>query len=206
MDQNIVKAMADLEEEKLFSLVNDAISANTPTVEIIAALQEGLAIVGNLFSEGEYFISELLLAAEVFQKCQDLFGEEKAIEPIYGTFVLGTVEGDVHNIGKNIVHAVFESNGFSMLDLGVDVPPAKFIEAIKESDAKVIGLSCLLTTAFEAMKKTVDAIRESGLADGRLIIIGGGPVDESVLAYSGADAYAKDAQQGFFIARDFVTE
>lgn len=192
--ESIVTALADLEEAELYAGVQKAIDANTSRNDIIESLQAGMAVIGERFAAREYFISELMLSAEMFVECQNLLGGEADADIKYGAFVLGTAAGDVHDIGKNIVAAIFRSSGFKVIDLGVDVPAAKFVEAVKENDAKVIGISCLLTTAFDAMKEIVDALKEEGLAEGRLIMIGGGPVNDDTLAYTGADFYDFSAQ------------
>jgi methylmalonyl-CoA mutase cobalamin-binding domain/chain len=162
--------------------------------------------VGDLFSKNEYFLGELMLSAELFKNCQELIGSDSdKSEAMYGKFILGTVYGDVHDIGKNIVSTVFSCNGFEVIDLGVDVKPETFIAAIKEHDAKIIGLSCLLTTAFDALKDCVNQIRTVGLDKGRLLMIGGGPVNERALEYSGADVFSINAQDGFEKAKAFVS-
>jgi methanogenic corrinoid protein MtbC1 len=207
MIETILKAMSELEEETLYAEVKKAIAAGTDTLEIVASLQRGMEVVGDLFSKNEYFLGELMLSAELFKNCQALMetaGGGKTVSR-YGKFILGTVYGDVHDIGKNIVSTVFGCNGFDVIDLGVDVKPETFINAIKEhEDAKVIGLSCLLTTAFDALKDCVGQIRGAGLDKGRLLMIGGGPVNQKALEYSGADVYTTNAQEGFERARMFV--
>jgi methanogenic corrinoid protein MtbC1 len=199
--------MSDLEEETLYADVKKNVAAGTDNLEIVASLQKGMEVVGELFSKGDYFLGELMLSAELFKNCQGLMDSDgKRTDAKYGKFILGTVYGDVHDIGKNIVSTVLSCNGFEVVDLGVDIHPETFIAAIKEhSDAKVIGLSCLLTTAFDALKDCVGQIRSAGLDKGRLIIIGGGPVNQRTLEYSGADVYTTNAQEGFEKARVFVT-
>ena len=196
MNQKIINAMADLDDEILMEEVQAAANAGTPAGEIIADLQKGLDIVGERFAEKEYFLSELMMSASLFNEATELLGgeEEADASAKIGTFVIGTVETDIHDIGKNIVASVMKSNGFKVVDLGVDVPAAKFLEAIREHQPQVIGLSCLLTTCFDHMKKTVESIRAEGLAEGRLILIGGGPVDDRTVAYVGADARCETAQ------------
>jgi methylmalonyl-CoA mutase cobalamin-binding domain/chain len=208
MIKSIVKAMTELEEETLYEEVKKAAATEADSLEIVASLQKGMEAVGDLFSKNEYFLGELMLSAELFKNCQELMGSGgDTSEAVYGKFILGTVYGDVHDIGKNIVSTVFSCNGFEVIDLGVDVKPETFIAAIKEhSDAKVIGLSCLLTTAFDALKDCVGQIRDAGLDKGRLLMIGGGPVNQRALEYSGADVYTINAQEGFEKARAFVSQ
>jgi methylmalonyl-CoA mutase cobalamin-binding domain/chain len=207
MIETIKKAMADLEEETLYGEVKKVAAAGADRLDIIDSLQKGMEIVGDLFSKNEYFLGELMLSAELFKNCQELLGPGDQVGASYGKFILGTVYGDVHDIGKNIVATVFECNGFEVIDLGVDVQPETFIEAIKEhNDVKVIGLSCLLTTAFDALKDCVSQIRKEGLDKGRLLMIGGGPVNQMALDYSGADAFSINAQEGCERAKAFVAK
>ena len=206
MDQKIVDAMADLNDEELMEDVQSAVKAGTPPAEIIAALQRGLDIVGERFASKEYFLSELMLSAELFNEATSLFNAEEADDAIQkiGTFVIGTVETDIHDIGKNIVASVTKSNGFQVIDLGVDVPAQKFIDAIQEYQPQIIGLSCLLTTCFDYMKKTIEAIRSADLDKGRLVLIGGGPVDDKTVEYVGADARCETAQDTVLQAKKFL--
>lgn len=206
MDQKIVDAMADLNDEELMEDVQSAVKAGTPPAEIIAALQRGLDIVGERFASKEYFLSELMLSAELFNEATSLFNAEEADDAIQkiGTFVIGTVETDIHDIGKNIVASVMKSNGFQVIDLGVDVPAQKFIDAIQEYQPQIIGLSCLLTTCFDYMKKTIEAIRSADLDKGRLVLIGGGPVDDKTVEYVGADARCETAQDTVLQAKKFL--
>jgi methanogenic corrinoid protein MtbC1 len=204
VNEKIVKAMTDLEEEDLFREVKAAISAGTPATEILEALQLGLTNVGDLFAKSEYFLSELMMSAEMFAECQKLFGDVKAAAPKYGAAVIGTVAGDIHDIGKNIAVSLFQSNGFKVIDVGVDAPVQAFIDAIKANDPKIVGLSCLLTVGFDAMKETIAQIRKQGLDKGRLILIGGGPVEEGTVKYVNADGMSKSAQEGVLRAIEFV--
>jgi len=188
INKRIIDAMAELDEETLYAEVQKEVDAGTDKLEIIDSLQKGMTKVGELFAAKEYFLSELMLSAEVFSECQKLLGGEDAIESKYGTFVMGTVYGDIHDIGKNIVVSVMRSNGFKVIDLGVDVKPETYIAAIKEHDPKVVGFSCLLTTAFNAMRDCIAQIRTAGLDAGRTLLIGGGPCESSTVEYVGADS------------------
>ena len=206
MNEKIINAMAELDEDVLYTEVDAAIAAGTPVADIIDDLQKGMTIVGDRFASREYFLSELMLSAVMFRECQEKMGGAAVGEAKYGNFVIGTVAGDVHDIGKNIVASVMASNGFNVIDLGVDVPAEKFVQAIKEYQPKVIGLSCLLTTVFGAMKDAIAQIRDAGLAEGRLILIGGGPVEQSTVEYVNADAMCRTAQETVNRAIEFVTK
>ncbi|MDR3307766.1 MAG: cobalamin-dependent protein [Coriobacteriales bacterium] len=206
MNQELINAMADIEDEVVFDSVNQSLADGIPAVDILADLQEGIRIVGERFANNQYFLPHLMLSGKLFKDVQDLMGDALSASDLEseGVFVLGTVKNDVHDIGKNIVSSVMGSNGFKVVDLGVDVAPEKFVEAIRETDAKVIGMSCLLTTTFQGIKDTVDAIEAADLRKGRLLMIGGGPVDENTLKFSGADVVAKTAQDGVRIAKEFL--
>ncbi len=206
MNQKIIDAMAGLDDEVLMEEVQAAAQSGVPAGDIIADLQKGLDIVGERFAAKEYFLSELMMSASIFNEASGLFcgGEEAEGASKIGTFVIGTVETDIHDIGKNIVVSVMKSNGFRVIDLGVDVPAQKFVDAVRQYQPEVIGLSCLLTTCFEHMKRTVEAIRTEGLDKGRLILIGGGPVDDRTVAYVGADARCETAQVTVEKAKEFL--
>jgi 5-methyltetrahydrofolate--homocysteine methyltransferase len=153
-------------------------------------------VVGTRFSNGEYFLVELVMSAEIFQNAMKLFeddllsGQEDTSQ---GKIVVGTVKGDVHYIGKNLVIAFLRANGFDVYDLGEDVEPTVFVDKLKETGAKVLGLSGLITTAHDSMRDTINAIEEAGLRDQVKIMIGGGGVDKGVMEYTGADAFGTDA-------------
>jgi methanogenic corrinoid protein MtbC1 len=203
--EQITQAMTDLEEDALYAAIKAAVAEKAPMGEILEALQEGMTKVGDLFAGGEYFLSELMMSAELFGESQKLIGATEETEAKYGTAVIGTVAGDIHDIGKNIVVSLFRSNGFKVIDVGVDAPPEAFITAIKEHNPKIVGLSCLLTTAFASMKEVVSRIRAEGLDKGRLLLIGGGPVEQGTVTYVGADAMCRYAQDGVLKAIEFAT-
>jgi methylmalonyl-CoA mutase cobalamin-binding domain/chain len=206
MSQKIVEAMAELDEDILYEEVRKAGVSGVPALELVKSLQAGLTEVGNRFQRKEYFLSELMLSADMFNQASALIKIDEgsgALNSI-GTFVIGTVKSDVHDIGKNIVAAVMRSNGFKVIDLGVDVPVERFIEAVKEHNPQIIGMSCLLTTCFNDMKATVDTLKKEGLTDGRLILIGGGPTDEHTVKFVGADACCASAQDTVIASKKFL--
>lgn len=196
MSQTLINAMADLDESVVLKEVNALKDQGVPALEIIQMLQAGMNIVGKRFETKEYYLSELIMSAEVFKEASTILGEDLDAGGgnTQGTFVLGTIYGDIHDIGKNIVKTVMSCNGIKVVDLGVDVPTAKFIEAIKEHKPQVVGISCLLTTAFDGMKECISAIEAHGLRKDLKILIGGGPCDQTTADYVGADAYCKSAQ------------
>jgi methanogenic corrinoid protein MtbC1 len=164
-----------------------------------------MEVIGKRFEEGEAFIPELMLAGEMMSAITDILKPrmaEEATEEKIGKIVIGTVEGDIHDIAKDIVCFMLDLNGFEVTDLGVDVPPAKFVEAVKNTGATIVGLSGFLTLAYDPMKDTVAALKEAGL-DVK-IMIGGGQIDEQIRDYTGADAYGRDAMAAVALAKDWA--
>jgi 5-methyltetrahydrofolate--homocysteine methyltransferase len=182
----------------------DALAAGASPVEIVTlGISPAMAEVGRLFEEGEYFVPELLMAAratkEVFQVLRPLLAQSGA-KPS-GHVVLGTVQGDLHDIGKNLVAAMLEGGGFEVTDLGVDVPPEKFIAAVQQTHAQIVGFSALLTTTMPAMKTAIDALRAAGLRDSLKIMVGGAPVTRKYAESIGADGYGENAAASVALAR-----
>lgn len=205
MSQEIVKAMAELNEDTLEQKIKEAIGAATPVESILADLQAGMDEIGRRFETKEYFLSELIMSAEIFKETVAGLGSSEAENKNkLGTFLIGTVFGDIHDIGKNIVASVMSSNGFRVVDIGVDVSAEAFVKSVKEEQPEIIGLSCLLTTAFDSMKTVIEALRAENLLDGRLLLIGGGPVDKHTVTYVGADDYCESAQDGVKKAQAYL--
>lgn len=203
----MVQAIADLKEEEALRIVKERLDAGEDPLKILDDAKKGLEIVGDRFAKGEYFIPDLIYSGEIMNQIADLvkprIGEAKETKKL-GKVVIGTVAGDIHDIGKNIVVFMLEVNGFEVYDLGVDVPPEKFVEKVKETGAPILGLSGFLTLAFDSMKKTIDALKEAGLRDKVKVMIGGGQVTEEVRKYTGADAYGKDAMAAVTLAKGWV--
>jgi methanogenic corrinoid protein MtbC1 len=204
--KKLVEAIVELNEKEAYRLTNEMIDKDSDPVDIFAACREGMTRVGELFEQKEYFLSELVMASSVFKGIMELVKPllKGAAAKTVGTLLIGTVKGDIHDIGKNIVISVLEANGYQVIDLGVDVPPEKFVESIKEHSPQVVGLSALLTDAYGPMKLTVDAIRDSGLRDRVKIILGGGAVSDKVKEYTGADAWSTDVATGQKIIDNWV--
>jgi 5-methyltetrahydrofolate--homocysteine methyltransferase len=171
------------------------------------SMMPAMAEVGQLFEDGEYFVPELLVAARAMKGglgiLKPLLADE-AVEPI-GKVVTGTVKGDLHDIGKNLVGIMMEGAGFEIIDMGTDVSPEKFVEAVKESGAQVVAMSALLTTTMANMPGTIKAFEEAGLRNTVKIMIGGAPVTEDYAKKIGADGYAPDASQAAKVALAFVS-
>jgi 5-methyltetrahydrofolate--homocysteine methyltransferase len=171
------------------------------------SMMSAMAEVGQLFEDGEYYVPELLVAARAMQgglKILKPLLAEEAVEPI-GKVVTGTVKGDLHDIGKNLVGIMMEGAGFEIIDIGTDVSPEKFVEAVKESGAQVVAMSALLTTTMANMPDTIKAFEEAGLRDMVKIMIGGAPVTEEYAKKIGADGYAPDASQAAKVALSYVS-
>ncbi|WP_411679105.1 B12-binding domain-containing protein [Clostridium thailandense] len=205
MSKKLIEAMADLDEDVVLEEVKALKDQGVDNLKIIESLQEGMGIVGKKFEEKEYFLSELIMSAEVFNEASELLGGMgQSGEAKNGVFVLGTIYDDIHDIGKNIVTTVMRSNGFEVIDLGVDVPTAKFIEAVKQYKPKVVGISCLLTTCFDNVKECIQAMEDAGIRNDVKVLIGGGPVDEATGKYVKADVVAKNAQNTVDYCKQFV--
>jgi methanogenic corrinoid protein MtbC1 len=166
-----------------------------------------MEIVGKRFADSEYFIPDLVYSGEILKAVTELIKPKiarTAEAKHLGKVVFGTVAGDIHDIGKNIVVFMLDVNGFDVYDLGVDVPVQKFVDKIKETGAPVVGLSGFLALAFDSMKDTVEAIKAAGLRDKVKIMIGGGQMSDEIKNYTGADAYGKDAMAGVTLAKKWV--
>ena len=209
MSDNLVDAMVHMREQEALALAQKMLNDGVHPFKVLDQCREAVEKVGKQFELGKYFLPELVMAGEMLKKISSLtepFLERDAEDKTasIGIVVLGSVKGDIHDIGKDMVKFLLDVNGFEVHDLGVDVPPDRFVEAIKEVHPEVVGMSALLTTVFESMKNTVAAIQAAGLRDEVKIMIGGGTVTEEVRAYSGADAYGKDAVVAVNLAKAWV--
>jgi methylmalonyl-CoA mutase cobalamin-binding domain/chain len=202
LTETLTSALVEMREDDVLVAVRAAKEAGAAPADIIAALQAGMKIIGDKYESEEFFLSELIMSAEIFKRALEELGLDKSAADTgtRGTVVLGTVHTDIHDIGKNIVASVLSANGFKVVDLGVDVPVQQFVDAARDSDARVVGLSCLLTTAFPAMQQTVAAFAAAGLRDKVTIMIGGGPVSDDLAQQLGADAAGASAQDAVVLA------
>jgi methylmalonyl-CoA mutase cobalamin-binding domain/chain len=196
MKHDLIDAMANLEEDKAIAIVRKKIDDGETAFDIVEQCRKGVEIVGKRYSEGQYYLSDLIMSEAILKEVMDI------IEPHFpkngtdsnGTkVIIGTIEGDIHDLGKNIVIYLLRSSGYKVYDLGVDVPPEKFVEAIKETGAKIVGVCVLLTFCIGYVKKLVDLLAETGLRDSVKVVLGGYPVDEQVKEYTGADYVSNDA-------------
>jgi methanogenic corrinoid protein MtbC1 len=206
MYEELATALSVLDEDTVLDGVRDLFGKGVPAIDILAALQKGMELVGQKFEAKEYYLSELIMSADIFKSASDILGDAFTSDSSsqLGTMVIGTVKDDVHDIGKNIVATVMGCNGFKVIDLGVDVAPEKFIDAIKEYHPQIVGLSCLLTVAFNSMRDTIAAIDAAGLRKDCKILIGGGPTDEKVREHVKADGVCMSAQEAVEACKKIV--
>jgi methanogenic corrinoid protein MtbC1 len=207
MPENFVNLLADLKEEEVLKLTKERLEAGGDAMTILEESRKAMEVVGNRFAEGKYFIPELVYSGDLLKQITELvkpYLTQSAESKHLGKVVIGTVAGDIHDIGLNIVGFMLNVNGFDVYNLGVDVPPKKFVEKIKETSAPVLGLSGFLTLAFDSMKETVEALEAAGMRDKIKVMIGGGQMDEEIRKYSKADAYGKDAMAAVFLAKKWV--
>ena len=205
MSQELINAITEMREEEALALTNQLLDGGTDPMEVLEACKGAMDIIGERFEKGEAFIPELILAGEMMTDISEVLKPHLTAyvgEAKLGKVVIGTVEGDIHDIAKDIVAFMLDINGFEVTDLGVDVPPAKFIEAVKETGATIVGLSGFLTLAYDPMKDTVAALKAAGL-DVK-VMIGGGQIDEQIKEYTGADAYGRDAMAAVALAKDWA--
>jgi len=206
MTQQLIDAITEMREEDALKLTNELLDNGSSPSDILAACKDAMDVIGKRFEDGEAFIPELMLAGEMMTAITGVLKPRMADDSSgekLGKVVLGTVQGDIHDIAKDIVGFMLDLNGFEVTDLGVDVPPEKFVETVKETGAKIVGLSGFLTLAFDPMKDTVKALKDAGLAEVK-IMIGGGQIDENIRQYTGADAYGRDAMAAVALAKDWA--
>jgi 5-methyltetrahydrofolate--homocysteine methyltransferase len=208
MKENLIKAIAGMEEEKAVKLAGEMLDAGTDPQAVLDACREAMSLVGQRYDEKEYFLPELIISGEILKQIGELVKPRlKAgaaqTEPL-GKVVIGTVAGDIHDIGKDIVAFMLDVNNFEIHDLGVDVSAEAFIEKIKEVKPQIVALSGFLTLAFDQMKATVEAMKKAGVRDRVKVMIGGAPMDEAVSNYIGADAFGLDATAAVRLAKSWM--
>lgn len=206
MSQKLIDAITNFEKEKALEITDELLGNDAQPEEIIDYSRDAMQIIGDKFESGEYFLPELIISGDILaaiaNKLKPMLGGGSAQERL-GKVVFGTVEGDIHDIAKDIVVTMLEANGFEVIDLGVDVPAQKFVEAVQEHHADIVGLSGFLTLAIEPMRNTVAALRQAGLTDVR-VMVGGGPVNELVRENTGADAWGANAMDAVSIAKEWA--
>lgn len=199
----IIDGDRDLVQANVQAALADGID---PAVILNQGMIAAMAEVGRRFEEGDYFVPEMLIAARAMQSGLALLKPalQQADVPPAGTVIIGTVKGDLHDIGKNLVSMMLEGAGFEIVDLGTDVSPEKFTDAVQNHKAQIVAMSALLTTTMSNMKTTIQALQNSGLRDRVKVIIGGAPVTETYARDIGADGYASDASRAVTLAKSLI--
>jgi len=200
--------MADMKEKEALQIVDDLLAQGEDPQKILDLSSEAMQVVGERYQEGTYFLPELIMSGEMLRKIGEtlkpLLAAQTEETTKLGTVVLGTVRGDIHDIGKDIVGFMLEVNGFNVVDLGIDQPEENFVKAVKDNQPQVLALSGFLSVAFDSMKSTIEQVEGAGLREGLKIIIGGGQMDDTVRRYTGADAYGDDAMAAVAFAKQTV--
>ncbi len=207
MSSALKKAVIELREDDALRITREELEGGADPLEIVGACREAMDVIGQRFADGQAFIPELIMAGEI------MTGITTELKPYLkadasgqklGTVVMCTVQGDVHDIGKDIVVTMLDIAGFDVVDLGVDVPVAKVVDTVRERGAQVVGLSGLLTVAFDSMKATVAALDEAGLRGDVKVMLGGAPVTDAVVEFAGADGWGKDAVAAVELAKSWT--
>lgn len=206
----LIEHIVEMREDEALDLTREMLESGYDPLELLAHCREAMDQVGQRFENEEYFLPELMMAGDMLSQIGDLakplINQNRSNEDgkSHGTVVIGTVHGDLHDIGKDIVTFMLEINGFDVIDLGIDVPVSDFIDAIQEHKPAVVGLSGFLTLAFDAMKETIEAIESADLRRQLKIMVGGGQVDDTTKKYTGADAFGHNAMDAVNLCRDWM--
>jgi methanogenic corrinoid protein MtbC1 len=208
-EKQLLDLLADMEEDQALELAREMLEGDADPLRVLDICRQAMDEVGQRFESGEYFLPELILAGEMLDEIGSLAKpliEQSPDKPSnkLGRVLIGTVHGDLHDIGKNIVTFMLDINGFEVKDIGIDVPVATFVEEIKAFQPQVVCLSGFLTLAFDSMKETIEAFKAAGLRDQVKIQIGGGQIDETVRAYTGADGFGLNALDAVAFSRQCV--
>ena len=208
MTEQLTHALVEMQETEALQRGKKLLDEGVEPMTILTACSTAMETVGERFEKGDYFLPELIMAGVMLNQISEMIKphikEEETTGAGRGRVLMGTVKGDIHDIGKNIVTFLLETNGFEVRDIGIDQHPDKFVEAIRNFQPDVVGMSGLLTLAFESMKETVQAIEEAGLRDKVRIMIGGAQVTEQVKDYTGADAFGPDALAGVRLTEQWI--
>ena len=206
MTDELTNAVVELREEDALAIVDRLLGEGADPVGILGDCKRAMDVIGERFACGEAFIPELIMAGEIMQAISGKLKPHLAAVPAeekLGTIALGTVKGDIHDIGKDIVATMLDIAGFDVIDLGVDVPQEKFVEAARDG-ARIVAMSGLLTNAVEAMKRTVAALDEAGVRGAVRIMVGGAPITDQVREYTGSDGWGRDAVEAVELAKSWL--
>lgn len=205
---DFVEEIVELNENKVIEMIKSKLDNNEDPLAIMEEIKEAMKGIGKRFENKEYFLPDLIMSGEILRQVFEILSprlkETDVSEKKKGKVLLGTVAGDIHDIGKDVVKFMLDANGFDVLDLGVDVPADKFVESMKEYKPAVLALSGFLTLAFDAMKEIIQKIKDAGLRESVKIMIGGGTVDERIVDYVGADAYGESAVDAVNLAKSWI--
>jgi 5-methyltetrahydrofolate--homocysteine methyltransferase len=208
MTEKLINAIADMKEEEAMSIVREMLDNGEDPQTILDAGSKAMMLVGKRYDQKEYFLPELILAGDMMKQLGELvkpkLGDTKVTSEPMGKVVIGTVAGDIHDIGKDVVAFMLEVNNFEVYNLGVDISESAFVDKIREVQPDVVGLSGFLTLGFEQMKKTVEAIEKAGLRDKIKIMIGGSIINDEAAKYAGADAFGEDALAAVKLAKSWT--
>ena len=203
-----INEIVELNENKVHEMVKKRLTNNEDPLKIMDDVRKAMKIIGDKFSNKEYFLPELIMSGEILTQIFETIGpklkEAQKGGVRKGKVLLGTVFGDIHDIGKDVVKFMLDANGFEVMDLGVDVPADKFISSLKDFQPKVLALSGFLTLADDSMKEIIEKLEASGLRDNVKIMIGGGTVDERIVEFVGADAYGESAVNAVNLATKWM--
>jgi methylmalonyl-CoA mutase cobalamin-binding domain/chain len=207
MNDDLIVAMADLDEDRVLELVKEKIGDGQTALEIIEQCRKGVERVGEQYSNGAYYLSDLIMSEEIFKEVTEII-EPYITANIAGTqagdvkVIMGTIEGDIHDLGKNIVSYMLRAAGYQIYDLGVDVPPERFIEAIRETGSAILGVCVLLTYCIGSIKKMITLLNESGLQDQVIVVLGGSLVNNEIKEYTGVDYCTNNANKVITIFKE----
>ena len=207
MDDRLITAISDLKEKEALKLAEEMLSGGTDPLHIVEVSRRGMDEVGIRYGKHEYYLSGLIMSAEIFSEIVamlDRHFDYQAVKEGDPKVILGAPLGDVHDIGKNVVATLLRCSGFDVVDLGVSVSPSHFVEAAKESGARIVGLSALITAAYEPIRETVLSFNRAGIRDKVNIMLGGGAITAKVCEYAGADDWGRDASDALRFARVYA--
>ncbi len=207
MFNDLINAVTGMKEQEALAITKELLDNNADPVGLLDACTQAMETIGEKFEAGVYFLPELMMAGEMLKQISDIVKpmiKTRTKNENAGKVLIGTVQGDIHDIGKDIVTFLLDVNGFNVRDIGIDVPPETFVKEIQDFKPQIVGMSGLLTLAYDAMKDTVAAIDKAGLRNDIKIIIGGGQMSDKIADYAGADACAKDAMDGINTIKKWV--